>query len=197
MHSERNWRSVGARTSAAVTTNRLAGPPRPAEIMTLLLRQNFRCALTGQSLNPSNAALDHIKPICRWRQPHHTEHAGVAGHGEPSQRHHDPGRVHSAVPRGRGLGGPEPRWRSKWSELAGTVSIVIPIRRRAMSSRKCRSRWWDDDCKVAITGIYRYEDGAVSIDFRCEAGCEHSFYIHPDAKLQLVDLAPLHGEDAK
>ena len=52
-------------------------------------------------------------------------------------------------------------------------------------------------CKVAITGIYRYEDGAVSIDFRCEAGCEHSFYIHPDAKLQLVDLAPLHGEDAK
>lgn len=52
-------------------------------------------------------------------------------------------------------------------------------------------------CKVAITSIYRYEDGAVSIDFRCEAGCEHSFYVHPDAKLQLVDLAPLHGEDAK
>lgn len=33
--------------------------------MTLLLRQNFRCALTGQSLNPSNAALDHVRPICR------------------------------------------------------------------------------------------------------------------------------------
>jgi 5-methylcytosine-specific restriction endonuclease McrA len=36
-----------------------------AEIMSLLRRQNFRCALTGERLAPDNAALDHIKPICR------------------------------------------------------------------------------------------------------------------------------------
>jgi len=33
--------------------------------MALLLRQNFRCALTGERLAPDNAALDHIRPICR------------------------------------------------------------------------------------------------------------------------------------
>ena len=54
----------GARTRPGATKPRLDRLP-PAEIMTLLLRQNFRCALTGQSLNPSNAALDHIRPICR------------------------------------------------------------------------------------------------------------------------------------
>jgi hypothetical protein len=56
--------NLGVRTSSGDTERRLDRLP-PAEIMTLLLRQNFRCALTGQSLNPSNAALDHIRPICR------------------------------------------------------------------------------------------------------------------------------------
>src|SRR3990172_7058804 len=54
----------GARTSPSDTERRLERL-ETAEIMTLLLRQNFRCALTGQSLTPSNAALDHIRPICR------------------------------------------------------------------------------------------------------------------------------------
>jgi hypothetical protein len=35
------------------------------EIMALLERQNFRCALTGQHLNPSNASLDHVIPVSR------------------------------------------------------------------------------------------------------------------------------------
>ncbi|MEX0678358.1 MAG: HNH endonuclease [Pirellulales bacterium] len=35
------------------------------EIMALLERQNFRCALTGQRLTPSNASLDHVIPVSR------------------------------------------------------------------------------------------------------------------------------------
>ena len=54
----------GAKTRLGATKRRLERLP-PAEIMALLLRQNFKCALTGHPLTPSNAALDHIRPICR------------------------------------------------------------------------------------------------------------------------------------
>lgn len=54
----------GVRTRRSATKRRL-DRLAPAEIMALLERQRFRCALTGERLSPDNAALDHIKPICR------------------------------------------------------------------------------------------------------------------------------------
>lgn len=34
-------------------------------VMTLLRKQNFRCALTGQELVPGETATDHILPVSR------------------------------------------------------------------------------------------------------------------------------------
>lgn len=34
-----------------------------SQVLQLLRKQNYRCALTGAMLTPENSALDHIKPI--------------------------------------------------------------------------------------------------------------------------------------
>jgi 5-methylcytosine-specific restriction endonuclease McrA len=39
--------------------------PSPDEILALIERQDFRCALTGARLTPDTAALDHIIPVSR------------------------------------------------------------------------------------------------------------------------------------
>ncbi|MBX3452495.1 MAG: HNH endonuclease [Planctomycetaceae bacterium] len=39
--------------------------PSPDEILALIERQDFRCALTGERLTPDTTALDHIIPISR------------------------------------------------------------------------------------------------------------------------------------
>jgi len=37
----------------------------PQAILQLLLRQQYRCALTARALTPETASLDHIVPVCR------------------------------------------------------------------------------------------------------------------------------------
>lgn len=51
-------------------------PPSADEILQLLEKQKFRCALTGRKLTPDTATLDHILPVCR-EGPHTIENAQV------------------------------------------------------------------------------------------------------------------------
>ena len=34
------------------------------EVMDLLEKQEFRCALTGRELTPETVSMDHIEPVC-------------------------------------------------------------------------------------------------------------------------------------
>jgi hypothetical protein len=38
---------------------------KPADIRRQLVRQNYKCALTGRDLTPANASIDHIVPLSR------------------------------------------------------------------------------------------------------------------------------------
>lgn len=44
---------------------RLQGKISSGEVLALVQRQEYRCALTGRSLTPSTASLDHIQSIAR------------------------------------------------------------------------------------------------------------------------------------
>lgn len=59
-----------------ITVKQKSKSPSPDEIMQLLEKQEFRCALTGQKLTPDTATLDHILPVCR-KGPHTIENAQV------------------------------------------------------------------------------------------------------------------------
>ena len=54
--------TVGHTTAPTTST---AKRIRSEDILTLLRRQNFKCALTGQTLTPQTAHLDHIVPLAR------------------------------------------------------------------------------------------------------------------------------------
>lgn len=43
-------------------------------VLALLMRQQYRCALTGDELTPNNSSLDHIMPISRGGR-HHVDNA--------------------------------------------------------------------------------------------------------------------------
>ena len=46
------------------------------EVLNLLRKQNYRCALSGRQLTPDSAALDHILPISRGGE-HHIKNAQI------------------------------------------------------------------------------------------------------------------------
>ena len=51
------------REEITAETNSLRGPVNVANVLRLLERQQYRCALTGRSLTPVTASLDHIVPV--------------------------------------------------------------------------------------------------------------------------------------
>lgn len=53
------------RRHAEKSTSTGQEPVNPADILRLLGRQAYRCALTGRELNPDSTALDHIVPVSR------------------------------------------------------------------------------------------------------------------------------------
>jgi 5-methylcytosine-specific restriction endonuclease McrA len=46
-------------------SGRASTAPSHDEVLSLLERQQYRCALTGRKLTPDTASLDHILPVCR------------------------------------------------------------------------------------------------------------------------------------
>lgn len=67
-----NEHAVFAEVSAA----ELCGPVSVGNVLRLLERQNYRCALTGRPLTPELASLDHIVPV-RCGGMHQIENAQV------------------------------------------------------------------------------------------------------------------------
>lgn len=58
------------------TASRPSGPITTGNVLRLLKWQQFRCALTGRSLTPETASLDHIIPV-RLGGEHRIENAQV------------------------------------------------------------------------------------------------------------------------
>jgi len=54
----------------------VTGPVSTANVLALLARQDYRCALTGWALTPDTAALDHIVPL-RYGGEHRIENTQV------------------------------------------------------------------------------------------------------------------------
>jgi 5-methylcytosine-specific restriction endonuclease McrA len=61
---------------AEITPAELSGRVTVANVLRLLERQNYRCALTGRLLTPDLASLDHIVPV-RCGGEHRIENAQV------------------------------------------------------------------------------------------------------------------------
>lgn len=66
-------RGIGQRTSETESPPRIS----QAALYELIVKQEFRCAVTGRHLDPSTATLDHIVPLSADVSGHHMNNVQI------------------------------------------------------------------------------------------------------------------------